>query len=175
MRAGDKILDAEGYGLVFRKTAADTDGELLEVDAYYRPQSTMPPRHYHPQQEEEFTVVRGEFRVLLGDELHTYHRGDTFRVPAGISHSMHNVADHKGHLVWRVRPALNSEGLLAVTWKMERDRQSMSLGLREILHLAVILQAYREELRLSSGGQRLLLQLAAPLARLLGFKPTYER
>jgi len=42
--------------LIFRKTGVDTDGELLEMEARYPTNSSQPPYHYHPYQEEHFEV-----------------------------------------------------------------------------------------------------------------------
>jgi quercetin dioxygenase-like cupin family protein len=167
-QAGDEIRDGEGYGLIFRKTARDTDGALLEMEAFYRSASEAPPLHYHPRQAEHFEVLGGEFRVICGGETTTYRAGDAFDIPAGTHHAMHNVSGEMGHLLWQTRPALNSEGFFEKTWTMDRDKQGEGRGLKEILQLAVIFQEHADEVRLTSGGQRTLLRLLAPVGRLLG-------
>jgi quercetin dioxygenase-like cupin family protein len=169
-KAGDEILDEHGYGLIFRKTAGETNGELLEMDAFYRPATEAPPLHYHPRQAEHFEVLSGEFRVIRRNEAFTYRAGEAFDIPAAVPHAMYNVAAEKGHLRWQTRPALNSEAFFEVTWSMQRDEQSQARGLKEILHLAVIFDEYAEEVRLSSTIQRLVLKLLAPLGRLLGYR-----
>jgi quercetin dioxygenase-like cupin family protein len=169
-KAGDTILDDEGYGLIFRRTARETNGELLEMEAFYRPSSELPPLHFHPRQAEHFDVRSGEFRVMRQGQTHTYRAGESFDIPAGESHAMYNAAAEKGHLLWQTRPALNSEGFFEKTWTMQRDNPSQRRGLKELLQLAVIFQAYAREVRLSSDAQRLLLQLLAPVGKLLGYR-----
>jgi quercetin dioxygenase-like cupin family protein len=165
VKAGSAILDSEGYGLEFRKTARETNGELLEMEAYYRPEGEMPPPHYHPNQEEYFKVVRGQFRVQLGSQIRLYDPGDEFIVTKGSSHAMQNVSKEKGHLVWKTSPALNSEDFFEKVWTLEQKKPHGKRGLDDILRLAVIFQEHRDEVRLTSKVQRILLRLIAPLGR----------
>jgi quercetin dioxygenase-like cupin family protein len=166
VKAGTKILNAEGYGLIFRKTAQDTNGELLEMDAFYRPRGTKPPLHFHPSQEEYFQVLSGIFQVQLADQSQVYKAGESFQVPIGVPHAMYNISDEKGHLVWQTRPALNSEGFFEAVWGMEQQESSQN-GIRRLLRLAAIFQTYRREVRLVKPGQRFVLWLLAPLGRRL--------
>jgi quercetin dioxygenase-like cupin family protein len=58
-----------GQQLVFRKTAKDTRGELLEVKSIYaKAPPFRPPVHYHPYQEERLEVLSGKLRVLVEGE-----------------------------------------------------------------------------------------------------------
>jgi quercetin dioxygenase-like cupin family protein len=166
VKAGNQIMDAEGYGLIFRKTAQDTNGDLLEMDAFYRPHGEKPPLHFHPSQAEQFQVLAGSFQVQLGDQSRVYQAGESFQVPAGVPHAMHNIADEKGHLLWQTRPALKSEEFFEKMWGMELAEGSKK-GLGRILRLAVIFQTYRREVRLVNTGQRVALWLLAPLGRML--------
>jgi quercetin dioxygenase-like cupin family protein len=170
VKAGTRILDAEGYGLIFSQTAAETGGALLEMEAFYRPSSEAPPLHFHPAQEETFEVRQGSFAVRVGDQQHTYRTGDHFSIPPGIPHSMYNASAEKGHLLWQTRPALNSEGFFSAVWGMDAEPAGQNRGLGRILRLAVIFQEHRGEVRLSSPVQRTLLELLAPLGRLLGYR-----
>ena len=52
-----------GQEIRFLQTAKDTDGTLLEMESTYHAASKEPPPHYHPHQEEDFTVVEGELHV----------------------------------------------------------------------------------------------------------------
>jgi quercetin dioxygenase-like cupin family protein len=171
-KAGDTILDDEGYGLIFRQTARETNGELLEMEAFYRPSSELPPLHFHPRQVEHFEVRGGEFHVTRDGETRTFRAGDSFDIPAGAPHAMYNAAAEKGQLLWQTRPALNSEGFFEKSWTMQRDNPSQGRGLKDLLQLAVIFQAYAQEVRLSSASQRLVLQILAPVGRLLGYRAT---
>ena len=168
-----RFQNPEGERLIFRQTGAETNGELLEMEATYVPHSPQPPLHYHPHQEEQFEVLRGTFRARIGDAEHTYQTGDTFTVPPNTPHWMHNVSDEEGRLRWEIRPALNSQDFFATMWGLSADRQNNPNGRPGFLHLVVILSAFTQEFRVSSPPfwiQQILFALIAPLGRLLGYR-----
>jgi hypothetical protein len=60
-KAGDELVNpVTGLMTVFRKTARDTDSELLQVDWIGEPGWTTGPDHVHPLQEERFEVISGK-------------------------------------------------------------------------------------------------------------------
>ena len=63
-KAGDEIVISEEERILFLKTAAETNGELLEVEVTYRPRSPRPLEHYHPYQAEQFEVLGGKIRAI---------------------------------------------------------------------------------------------------------------
>ena len=57
-RAGDELVNpVTGLRTVFRKTAQDTGGGLLQVAWIGDPGWTTGPDHVHPHQEERFEVI----------------------------------------------------------------------------------------------------------------------
>jgi quercetin dioxygenase-like cupin family protein len=161
-----------GERLKFLKTAADTNGELLEMEAAYNPNSRQPPLHTHPKQEEKFEVLSGTFRVRIGDEEHTFETGDKFSVPVNTPHWMYNMSDQEGRLRWEIRPAMKSQDFFATIWGLSAD------ALPNIIHYAVILNEYRNEFRASNPPyvlQRILFTILAPIGRRMGYKARYEK
>ena len=57
--AGDVLENpVTGQRLIVRRTAAETGGEVLEVESIYTMPTPFPPTaHYHPYQEERFKVL----------------------------------------------------------------------------------------------------------------------
>jgi hypothetical protein len=50
--AGEEIRNATaGLTLRLLQTGADTDGQLLEMEATYEPSSIEPVEHFHPRQD----------------------------------------------------------------------------------------------------------------------------
>jgi quercetin dioxygenase-like cupin family protein len=168
--ANRKILDGEGYGLILNQTAEDTQGNLLEMEAFYRPQSEMPPLHYHPSQEETFQVLAGKFSVQVDGAEHLYQKGDSFTIPAGSVHGMHNSSSEKGHLLWQTRPALNSQGFFEKVWQKEIHHSSGKRNFADLLWLSVVFNHYEKEVRLAKPFQRIILQILSLLARMMGIK-----
>jgi quercetin dioxygenase-like cupin family protein len=174
VKTGDEILDDGGYGLIFRKTALDTQGELLEMEAFYQPNGVLPPQHFHPNQEETFQVLAGTFLVVIGTDKFTYSTGETFKIPAGTSHAMQNASAEKGHLLWQTRPALRSEDFFETVWTMDRENPSDKRSVKEFLQLALVFQKFNREIRLSNPTQRIILKLLAPVARILGYEAQWR-
>ena len=64
VKAGDEMVnEVTGLRTVFCKTAADTGGELLQVDWIGEPGWTAGPKPVHRKQLERFTVVSGTLGV----------------------------------------------------------------------------------------------------------------
>jgi len=105
-RAGDEIDSPGGMRLRFVRTAAETEGDLLEMEATYAGDGSMPPMHLHPRQSERFEVLEGSMRTIVGGEERVYERGESFEVPAGTPHQM--GADEPTRMRWEVRPALRT-------------------------------------------------------------------
>lgn len=162
----------------FHKTSADTQGEYLEMEVAYPPRSSRPPSHYHPYQEEHFEVLRGTFRVRMGDLERTYETGEKFTVPPNTHHWMHNISDQEGCLLWQIRPAMKSQAFFETLWGLEADGKTDAQGRPGLLQLAVILHEYSQEFRLTSPPdwvQRLLFGFLSPIGKLLGYRAKYAR
>ena len=104
--AGQEIGSPGGMKLRFIRTGAETDGELLEMEATYSGDGGMPPMHLHPSQAERFEVLEGSMRTIIGGEERTYEAGESFEVPAGTPHQM--GTDKPTRMRWEVRPALRT-------------------------------------------------------------------
>lgn len=108
-RRGLTLTDpTTGQTITFVRTAADTDGALLELETTYAPSRSRPPLHFHPGQSERFEVLEGELQVRVGRRRRTLGAGDVLELPAGTRHSMHGSARAR----WEVRPALSTEEFL---------------------------------------------------------------
>ena len=100
--AGQELHGQDGY--VLRLVRIEPD--VLEMEAIYGGSGQLPPKHFHPGQDEHFEVIEGTVRAVMGGEERRYAAGDTFQVPAGTVHQM--TADPPARLKWEVRPALRT-------------------------------------------------------------------
>jgi quercetin dioxygenase-like cupin family protein len=103
-QAGQELQGPGGFRLRLVRTAAETDGELLEMEATYAGTGAMPPEHLHPRQAERFEVLEGAVTAIVGGDERRYEHGETFDVPAGVPHRM--GADIPARLRWEVRPPM---------------------------------------------------------------------
>lgn len=174
---GDQIAKPSGERLLFCRTGAQTGGQLLEVVVVYPPLSPRPPEHYHPRQEERFTVLQGAIRVGVAGEECNYVRGDSFRIPAGLPHWMHNAEREEVRLTWQTRPALRTEELLETFWVLARTGRTDALGRLNLWQTALILRHFSAEFRLCSPPRWLqcaALAVLAPIARRLGYRAVHR-
>jgi quercetin dioxygenase-like cupin family protein len=105
-RAGQVIEGHGGFALRLVRTGAETDGELLEMEATYGGAAGMPPEHLHPSQVERFEVIEGAMKTIIGGVERRYEPGEPFDVPPGVPHQM--AADGPTRMRWEVRPALRT-------------------------------------------------------------------
>jgi quercetin dioxygenase-like cupin family protein len=104
--AGQEIHGQDGFRLRLVRTAAETDGEVLEMEASYGGGGALPPEHLHPRQDERFEVLDGTIRAIIGGTERRYGPGETFEVPAGTPHQM--TGEGPSLVRWEVRPALRT-------------------------------------------------------------------
>ena len=82
-----------GEKITFRKTAADTDGELLAIDLELSADGHVPGAHVHPLQEERFEVVSGRMKFRKGLKTIVAEAGDVVTVEPGKIHKFENAGD----------------------------------------------------------------------------------
>jgi quercetin dioxygenase-like cupin family protein len=151
VRAGDAIENpVSGQRLIFRKTAGDTGGELLEVESIYaKPSPSRPPVHYHPRQEERFEALSGEVHALVGGEERTLREEEVLVIPPRIPHG--TWAERAGtSLNWQTRPAPKTEAFFEAVWGLARDGRTNDKGIPNSLLAAVVAREYEQEYRLVS-------------------------
>ena len=103
--AGQELTGSGNY-LRFIRTAAETDGELLEMESTYREGAALPAAHFHPAQDERFEVLEGTVTTIIDGVETSRAAGEIFHVPAGAVHQM--VGEPGTRLNWQVRPALRT-------------------------------------------------------------------
>ena len=147
-KTGD-VLDNPftGQSLTFRRTAADTGGELLEVESCWATPGPEPPEHHHPRQQEHFEVLEGALRVRMGGTERTLAAGDTIDVPAGTAHSMWNPGPGRTRALWQTRPALRTEGFFELVWGLARTAHAGEEGPSGD-EVAAMMREYADEYRL---------------------------
>ena len=179
IRAGDIIENpVTGERILFRRTSHETNGEAVVIEALVRPDGAVAMPHVHPFQEERFEVLRGTVGLKVAGRTTLAGPGERVTVPAGTRHQFWNAGDDEAHFVCEVRPALQFEQLLETMFALAEDGRTNRKGMPGPLRLAVIAQAHFDTVRLPfvpAFLQRFALALGAPIGRLAGYGPTYER
>lgn len=162
----------------FLQTTRDTNGQLLEMESTYHAFSKEPPGHYHPNQEEDFTVLQGELSVRMDGLVRTLKQGDTLHIPKNKIHSMWNNAEGTTIVNWKVQPAMDTEYFLETAVGLINDGKTTKSGMPKLLQVALMANKYADVFRLAKppfGVQKALFLLLTPLAYLAGFRPTYKK
>jgi mannose-6-phosphate isomerase-like protein (cupin superfamily) len=172
-KAGDMIEHPlTGERIIFYKTAADTDGALLQFEYRGRPRAhgIFAPEHVHPHQQERFQVLAGTLSARINDFNLIAIPGHSFVIPAGKAHAWWNGGDDELRVLVEVRPALQTERLLEALFARVEARQGQpSLGDR-----AVLAYAFREEQHTTGPGwalEQAIGGLISPLAHWLDRQP----
>jgi len=177
-KAGDELLNpVTGLRTMFRKTAEETSGELLQVDWIGEPSWTTGPDHVHPRQEERFEVLSGRLG-LRADGIERVHGvGDVIVVSAGSPHAAWNAGDDEVHVLVDFRPALRTETAFETLAGLARDGKTNRAGApKNPLRLALILREFEKEIyfvRPPLAVQRVILGALAFIGRLLGYRAEY--
>jgi quercetin dioxygenase-like cupin family protein len=138
-QAGQELEGPGGFRLRLVRTAAETDGELLEMEATYAGTGAMPPEHLHPRQAERFEVLEGAVTAIVAGDERRYERGETFDVPAGVPHRM--GADIPARVRWEVRPPMRMAEFFEALYG------AMSAGEGE--RIPAIFEEFSDEIRIT--------------------------
>ena len=177
-REGDAIESpVAGARIVFRKTARDTNGELLQYEEFLKGGGRGQREHVHPYQEERFKIISGTARIGVGGQERDYGAGKTVVVPAGIRHAWGNPSEEPVHVIIEFRPALRLETFLETHFGLAKDgKVNPKSGLPNPFQLAVVAREYEDEVYLARPSplvQRVHYALFAPIGKLLGYEARY--
>jgi mannose-6-phosphate isomerase-like protein (cupin superfamily) len=114
---------------VFVRTSQETDGELVEFEAFVRPTGFVASVHLHPHQEERFHVLHGTVGFKLHRSRIYVAPGERVTVPAGTPHKFWNAGDDEAHFVCEVRPALQFERLIETMFSFAADGKTNRKGM----------------------------------------------
>jgi quercetin dioxygenase-like cupin family protein len=148
-KAGDGLVNpVTGLRTVFRKTARQTNGELLQVDWIGSAGWTTGPDHVHPRQEERFEVLSGNLGLRVEGVERVLGEGEAITAPAGSAHAAWNASsDDEVHVLVDFRLALRTERAfetLAGACARREDQQGGAP--KNPLQLALILREFEEEI-----------------------------
>lgn len=95
---GYVLKSGPGRDLIFKVTGEDTGGAFDYFVVEVAPRSG-PPLHVHHLQEETVHVLRGRFKVRVGDDEYRCDEGDFAYLPSKVPHTFVNLTDEPGELI----------------------------------------------------------------------------
>lgn len=118
--------------IVFRLTAEETDGALLEMDDFWHAPDHEVAAHTHPEIEETWTVMAGSVEFVIGSEEVFAGPGDVVVAPAGVRHSARNVGG-PAHIRVQMRPAMRWQEFVTRYFELENDSDATEDGFVKLL------------------------------------------
>ena len=95
---GLKLQSGPGRDLIFKVTGEDTGGALDYFIVQVSPKSG-PPLHVHHLQEETIHVLKGHFKIRIGDEIFYLKEGGFAYLPSKIPHAFLNLTDEQAEII----------------------------------------------------------------------------
>lgn len=171
-----KIIESPDTRLVFKRTAADTNGELLRFEQFVQADHAPVLAHIHGRQEERFVVLSGRMGVKAAKQERVLEMGEEIVVPAGTPHTFWNAGEGVLHHTVELRPALKSEAFFETVFGLQRDGKLVAGRPPNPLLMAPVVVEYENWL----AGPPVILQklLFTPLdllGRLLGYRASYPK
>jgi quercetin dioxygenase-like cupin family protein len=155
-KAGDVFENpVTGERGVVRVGTEESGGELLVSDLYVRPGGAVVGEHIHPVIHESFTVVHGRVGFRLDGRESVAGPGKRLHVPPGMVHDWWNAGEEEAHVVVEIRPGARLEEAIRNSFGLAQDGETNAKGMPNLLQAA-------------------LFAVLAPIARLLGYKGSYQ-
>jgi mannose-6-phosphate isomerase-like protein (cupin superfamily) len=170
--AGQTITNPQtGEQITFRRTAGDTNGELLELELVVEPGGAAAAKHVHPEQVELFDVQAGSLSITIGEEELSIGPSERATVPPGTPHIWHAAGGEKLHMTLTFEPALTAERFFEQFFALANAGRTKPDGTLRLLDAALVLDENRGFLYLPRPPvpvQKAAFAVLAPIARVLG-------
>jgi len=95
---GLTLHSGPGRDLIFKVTGDDTNGAFDYFIVEVAPNGG-PPLHVHHGQEEIIHVLKGQYKVQIGEEFFRCNEGGFAYLPSEVPHTFLNLTDEPGELI----------------------------------------------------------------------------
>jgi mannose-6-phosphate isomerase-like protein (cupin superfamily) len=95
---GLRLQSGPGRDLIFKVTGDDTGGAFDYFIVEVAPHGG-PPLHVHHNQEETIHVVKGRYKIRIGDDIFYLQEGGFAYLPSKVPHAFLNLTDEPGEIV----------------------------------------------------------------------------
>jgi len=150
VRAGDELVNPiTGERIVFRKTAADTDGALLEMDDFWMRPGHRAPAHVHPEMQERWEIIAGTACFRIAGVERIAGPGEVIVAAPGVPHQAWSHAVEPVHVRIQMRPALRWETFVERLFALARDGHRSEQGVPDPALTLELLREFPREIALA--------------------------
>lgn len=167
------VLHEYGAGLVL---AADSGGEYERGIGINPPGNEGPAEHIHPNYDERFEVIEGEYVFELDGETMVLETGDEYTVRRGTPHTFRNESDAVASCIIETHPAGEIQAVLSTLFGLAHAGKLRANGQPGFWQGMVIAEAYGDDTIFTSPPpvvQKMMAMVFGPIGRLLGYRATY--
>ncbi len=169
-----------GDRIIFLKTAADTNGALLEIEYIVTRCESEPhvPLHIHLVSEERFEVRKGKLGVIIGKEKSKkiLNVGESILIPPSTFHTFWNAGEEDLHFITEIKPPGQFQTYWETMFGLARDGKVNAQGFPNILQLMVLAQiadSYTPDAPPTI--LKFVIAILGTIGRLLGYRETYPQ
>jgi mannose-6-phosphate isomerase-like protein (cupin superfamily) len=95
---GLRLQSGPGRDLIFKVTGEDTDGAFDFFIVEVAPHGG-PPLHVHHTRDEAIHVLKGRYKIRVGDEIFHCEEGGFAYLPARLPHTFLNLTGEEGQII----------------------------------------------------------------------------
>ncbi len=95
---GLRLQSGPGRDLIFKVTGEDTGGAFDYFIVEVAPRGG-PPLHVHHKQDETIHVLKGQFKIKIGDGIFYCQEGGFAYLPAKLPHAFLNLTDEPAEII----------------------------------------------------------------------------
>lgn len=95
---GERLQSGPGRDLIFKVTGDETAGAFDFFVVEVAP-GDGPPLHVHHTRDEAIHVLKGQFKVRVGEEIFRCEEGGFAYLPADLPHTFLNLTDTDGEII----------------------------------------------------------------------------
>jgi hypothetical protein len=182
-RRGD-VFDnpVTGERATIRLGTRETMGERLIVDLELRGTGFGSALHLHPSLHEQLTVASGRVGIFVDGTTAIATLGKTIDIAPGVRHRFWNAGIYEAKLTIDLRPATRFEAFRFEAFirnmiGLAQDGKTDPKGMPNLLQLALIATEFEDVIHFSNpprSMQKTLFPLLAPIARLYGYRGSYN-
>jgi quercetin dioxygenase-like cupin family protein len=162
-------LGASGVTITIIQTAAETNGEFVQMESMMQPAKRLPTlAHIHPAQQEKIEVLSGELTTSLNGALTRLHAGDSITIRAGELHNFWNDSNEMVHFRVEHRPALRLQDFMETMGNLVKNGSIKYDGsFSDKLQMAVVVNKFSDTLVLPQP-KKFVIRLLGGIGKLLG-------
>lgn len=160
------------FGLVL---TGETNGQYERGVGVFPPGNAGPAEHIHPAYTEHFEIVQGEFIFKISGAERPARAGDKLSVPPRTPHTFRCVGGQCGAVIVETRPAARTGEVISTLFGMAPEGKLAPNGQPQFLHAMTIGAEYADDTVFTTPPPAVAVPIAkalAPLARMLGYRPT---